>query len=119
MKKILMAVAILALAVSMAYAAENDQPKATEPIGAVLETGGVLIGKFTSVIEKSLGGGKKENALVMAEDNGKTKIVPLDSAVKCLDNTFHAVTLNQLTGRKVKVDVSSESGKATAITEVK
>lgn len=116
MKKILMAIVVLMAAVAFCYAAD-DKPKATEPVGAVVETTGVIIGKFTSVIEKSLGGGKTENSLVMAEDNGKTKIIPLDNTVKALDSGFHAVTLNQLKGKKVSV--ATEGGKGTTVQEVK
>jgi len=115
--KILIAVVTLVVVVSLSYAAEEAKPKATEPIGAVVETGGVIIGKVTNVIEKSLGGGKKANSLVMAEDNGKTKIIPLDNTVTCLDNAFHAITLKQLKGKKVSV--ATKGGKATKVQEVK
>jgi len=118
MKKILMAVVAIVLVASLCYAAEGDKPKATEPIGAVVETGGVIVGKITNVIEKSLGGGKKANSLVMAEDNGKTKIIPLDNTVQVLDKSFHAITLNQLKGKKVSVEVSKEAGKGNKVQEV-
>jgi hypothetical protein len=117
MNKILIAVMALVLAASLCYAAEEAKPKATEPVGAVVETGGVIVGKITNVIEKSLGGGKKANSLVMAEDNGKTKIIPLDNTVTCLDKAFHAITLNQLKGKKVSV--TTQAGKATTVQEVK
>lgn len=55
--KILIAVMAFVLAVSLSYAAEEAKPIATEPVGAVVETGGVIIGKVTTVIEESLGGG--------------------------------------------------------------
>ena len=117
MKKALIAIVVVMAAVSFCYA-EDAKPKATSPVGAVAETTGVIIGKFMTVIEKSLGGGKTENSLVVAEDNGKTKIVPLDTTVTALDSAFHAVTLNQLKGRKVSVETSKE-GKATKVQEVK
>jgi hypothetical protein len=117
MKKILVAVVALVLAASMCYAADEPKPKATEPLGAVLETGGVIIGKVTNVIERSLGGGKTANSLVMAEDNGTTKIIPLDNSVEALDKGFHALTLNQLKGRQVSV--TTAGGKATKIQEMK
>ncbi|MFH1779439.1 MAG: hypothetical protein ABH847_05370 [Candidatus Omnitrophota bacterium] len=119
MNKILIAVVALVLAVSLCYAAEEAAPKATEPVGAVVETGGVIVGKLTNVVEKSLGGGKTANSLVLAEDNGKTKIIPLDDTVKVLDAAFNALTLNQLKGKTVSVDVSKEGGKATKVQEVK
>lgn len=118
MKKILIAIVAVIAAASLCYAAQEAKPKATEPIGAVIETSGVLVGKLTNVIEKSLGGGKTENSLVMAEDSGKTKVIPLDNTVKIVDAGFHAVTLNQLKGKKVSVEVSKESGKATNIREM-
>jgi len=116
MKKILIAIVVIAFAASVCYAAEKAQPKATEPVGAVVETAGVFVGSFTNVIEKSLGGGKKANSLVMAQDDGKTKIIPLDNTVTALDKGFHAITLNQLKGKKVSVEVSKE-GKATKVQE--
>jgi len=118
MKKLLMAMAALMLAASMCYAAEEADPQATEPVGAVIETGGVIVGKMTTVIEKSLGGGKTENSLVMAQDDGKTKIIPLDDTVQAVDTALNYVTLNQLKGKKVSVQVSS-SGKATKVQEMK
>ena len=118
MKKIIIVVFALILATSLAYAAEKPTVKATEPVGAVVETGGVIIGTVTNAIEKSLSGGKTEGSLVMADESGKTKIIPLDNTVKILDTGFHAVTLNQLKGRKVAVEVSKEGGRATKVQEV-
>lgn len=118
MKKIMIAVFALILATSLAFAAEKPTVKATEPVGAVVETSGVIIGKVTNAIEKSLGGGKTEGSLVMADESGKTRIIPLDDTVKVLDTGFHAVTLNQLKGRKVAVEVSKTGGKATKVQEV-
>jgi hypothetical protein len=117
MKKVLVAVAALVLAASLCYAAEEAAPKATEPLGAVVETGGVIVGKMTNVVEKSLGGGKKEGSLILADDSGKTKIIPLDNTVEVLDAAFHAVTLNQLKGKKVSV--ATEGGKAKKVQQVK
>ena len=119
MRRILIAVVALVLATALCYAAEGDAPKATEPVGAVVETGGVIIGKITNVVEESVGGGKKANSFVMADDSGKTKIIPLDNTVQVLDKAFHAITLKQLEGRKVSVEVSKEGWKATKVQEVK
>ena len=116
--KILIAVVALMLVVPLCYAAEEAKPIATEPVGAVVETGGVIIGKVTTVIEESLGGGKTKGSLVLAEDNGKTKMIPLDNTVKVLDAAFHAITLDKLNGRKVSVETSKE-GTAKKIQEVK
>ena len=114
MKKILVVMTAIILAASFSFAADN--PKATTPVGAVVETSGVMIGRLTSIVEKSLGGGKTANSLVLAEDNGNTKIVPLDNSVKALDAGFNVVTLNQLKGKKVAV--SSKAG-TTTVQEVK
>jgi hypothetical protein len=119
MKKFAMVTVAIILAASVCYAMEGDSPKATEPVGAVVETGGVLVGKITSVVEKSLGGGKTANSLVLAEDNGATKIIPLDNTVKCLDSAFNVLTLNQLKGKKVAVEVSKDGGMATKVQELK
>jgi ABC-type transporter Mla subunit MlaD len=109
---ILVVLALVAMA-SFSYAAEGDTVKATEPVGAVVETSGVVIGKVTSVVEESLGG--QEGSLVMAEPDGKTRIFPVDPTVKIIDNTFNALTFNQLKGREVSVEYSKDaSGKEKA-----
>jgi len=116
-KKILIVVVMVVVsAVSLCYAAQGDSPKATEPIGAVIETGGVIVGRITSVVEESMG--QKKASLILADENGKTRIIPLDNTVKIIDNTFHALTLNQLKkGKKVSVAVSKRGGaeKATSV----
>ena len=117
MKKLLLAFAAAVLAVSLCHAADEATPRATEPIGAVVETGGVIVGKITNVVEKSFGGGKKSGTLVVAEDNGKTKVIPLDYTVEALDKGFNVVTLNQLKGKEVSV--STKGGKATKVQQVK
>ena len=118
MSKILMAVVAIMLAASFCFAAgDKPKPEATTPAGAVVEAGGIIIGKLTSVVEKSFQG-KKKSSLVLAEDDGKTKIIPLDYTVKALDAGFNAVTLKQLQGKKVSVGVSKK-GKATKVQEIK
>jgi len=115
-KKILIAVLVVISAASLCYAAQGDSPKATEPVGAVIETGGVIVGRITSVVEESLG--QKKASLILADENGKTRIIPLDNTVKIIDNTFHALTLNQLKkGKKVSVEVRNRGGaeKATSV----
>jgi hypothetical protein len=118
-KKIMIVVFALILATSLSYAAEKPTVKATEPVGAVVETSGVIIGKMTNAIEKSLGGGKTEGSLVLADESGKTRIIPLDDTVRVLDAGFNIVTLNQLKGRKVAVETSKKGGKATRVQEVR
>lgn len=117
MKKILIAIFVFVLVASFSYAAEGDKTKATEPAGAVVETGGVIVGKVTNVIEKSLGGGKTSNSLILADDSGRTKIIPLDPTVKFLDTTVDILTLHQLKGKTVSVEVAKE--KATSVKVVK
>lgn len=115
MTRLLAAIFAIALAASLCHAALSDQPKpkATEPVGAVLETTGVIIGKVTTVIEESLGGGKKKGTLIMADDEGRTKVIPLDNSVEVLDKTFHGITLNQLKkGEKVSVEYTKDKSGA-------
>jgi len=115
-KKIMLAVVIIASTVSLCYAAQGDAPKATEPVGAVVETSGVIIGKITSVVEESMG--QKKASLILADENGKTRIIPLDDTVKILDKTFHALTLNQLKkGSKVSVEVKKQKGTSVKVME--
>ena len=105
MKKILVAVIAVAFAASIVYAMEGDQSKANEPVGAVVETTGVFVGKITSVVEESVGANK--GSLILADESGKTKIFPVDPTVKIVDDTFNALTLNQLKkGEKVSVEYS-------------
>ena len=116
MKKILVAVLVVISAASLGYAAQGDSPKATEPIGAVIETSGIIIGRITSVVEESMG--QKKASLILADENGKTRIIPLDNTVKIIDNTFHALTLNQLKkGKKVSVEVKKEKGALVRVME--
>ena len=123
MKKMIFSVLAILLIASLSYAEVGDKPKATEPIGAVIETTGFIVGRITNVIEKSLGGGKKEGSLILADDNGKTKVIPLDETVKVVDTTFHGLTLNQLNkGEKVKVELFKDTKgqeKAKTVTKVK
>ena len=118
MNKILIAVMTLVLAAPLCYAAEEAKPMATEPVGAIVEAGEVIIGKVTTVIEESLDDGKTKGSFILAEDDGKTKMIPLDNTVKVLDTAFHAITLNKLNGRKVSVETSKE-GTAKKIQEIK
>ena len=108
MKKMLIAVVAVVCVASLCYAAEGDSVKATEPVGAVVETGGVFIGKVSSAVEKSLGG---KGDITVVDETGKTKVFPVDPTVKIIDNTFNALTLNQLKqGEKVSVEYTKEGG---------
>ncbi len=116
MKKILIAIVLLMCAVSVCYAAQGDSPKATEPIGAVVETAGVFIGKMSGAVEDSMSEGKAEKHITVVDESGKTKFFPVDNTVKVLDTTFNALTLNQLKkGDKIAVEYSKDkSGKEKA-----
>jgi hypothetical protein len=107
-KKMLIAVVAFVCIASLCYAAEGETAKATEPIGAVVETGGVFIGEISSAIEESMGG---KGDITVVDETGKTRIFPVDSTVKVIDNTFNALTLNQLKkGEKVSVEYTKEGG---------
>ncbi len=117
MKKFLMTAFMLALASSICYAAEGDEPAATEPVGAVIEATGVFVGKITSVIGESTTGGKIDTTVTVADESGKTKIFPVDETVKIVDATFNALTLDQLKeGKKVSVEYSKEGDSEKAKT---
>ena len=117
MKKLLIVVAVLVLAASFCYAqdtaaSKEAEPKATEPVGAVVETTGVFVGNITSVVEESAGANK--GSLILADESGKTKIFPVDPTVKILDNTFNALTFNQLKkGEKVSVEYTKGATEKT------
>ena len=104
MKKILIAILTLVVLSSVCYAASlqsNKVPKATEPIGAVIETASVFIGTVIGTAEQATTG-KKE--ITVKSDTGETKVFPFDETVQFTDKTFHVLTLNQLNpGEKVTV----------------
>ena len=113
MKKILIAIFVVSLVASLSYAASPEavkDQKATEPVGAIVETLGVFIGQVSAATEKSMGGGK-EGYVTVVDETGKTKMFPVDPTVKIVDAGFNALTLNQLKkGEKVSVEYSGKSG---------
>jgi hypothetical protein len=111
-KKVIIAILAIICVATLVYAADEPKPQATEPVGAVIETLGVFTGKITNVIEKSAG---NKGQLILADDSGKTKVIPLDNTVKIIDKGFHAVTLNQL---KPGERVSVEQGKGGTTVKV-
>ena len=115
MKKILIAIIAVVCLGSLCYAAQGaDKPKATEPVGAVIETTGVFMGKISDVIEEAVTDGKKKGTLTVADGSGKTKAFPVDETVKIVDASFHALTLDQLNkGEKVLINFSK--GKVTQV----
>jgi len=118
-KSILIAVLVVIAAASLCYAqGDASVKKATEPVGAVIETAGVFVGRISSVVEQSLGGGKEKGFVTVSDETGKTRMFPVDETVKVVDATFNALTLNQLKqGEKVSVKYSGE--KASEINVVK
>lgn len=86
----------------------DKKPTATEPIGAVVETAGVFVGKIASATEIAFTGERK---ITVENETGECKIFPFHAATKVADDTFHAATFNQLQkGESVKVKYSKEDG---------
>jgi len=118
MKKIAILVLALLLAGTACYAAEKVA-KATEPFGAVIEAGGVFVGKIVGSVEQATTG---ETKITVRSEDGETRVFPFAETVKIVDTTFNAVTLNQLkAGEKVAVQYKKEGGvqKADAVTVAK
>jgi hypothetical protein len=114
MKKIVIVLLAVVALTSLCYAAD-DKPKATEPVGAVVETASVIVGKIAGVVSDATGTGK--GSIKIESATGETKVVAIDESVKILDNTLNTITLNQLKqGEKVKVE-SSKEGKTTVSVE--
>lgn len=115
MKKIAVVIFALAVISGLCYAADVEKtPKATEPVGAVIETGGVFVGKIIGSVEKATTG-KKE--ITVQSDTGETRVFPFAETTELVDNTFNALTFNQLkAGEKVKVEYKKEGGAAKAVT---
>lgn len=105
MKKILIAVIALVLTAAAGYAADESGTQASEPVGAIVEAGGVFVGTVSTVVADTVTGGK--GIVTVADEKGQTKIFPVDETVKVVDATLNAVTFNQLkTGEKVEVEYS-------------
>ena len=113
MKKIVFALLAVVLLAGLAYAA-TDNPKATEPIGAVVETTSAIVGKIADVVSDATGTGK--GAIKIESATGETNVVAIDESVKILDNTLNTITLNQLKkGETVKVETSEKGGKTVTV----
>lgn len=118
MKKILIAVTALVLTAAAGYAADEPGMQATEPVGAVIEAGGVFVGTVSSIVADTATGGR--GTVTVADENGQTKIFPVDETVKVVDAAFNAVTFNQLkTGEKVEVEYSKAPGGAEKASSIK
>jgi len=110
MKKILVLTVALTLAASSAYAAEEI--KAEEPVGAVLEATTTYAGRVISVITGQEEEETVKGTITVADDTGKAAVFPVDPAVKIVDSTLNALTLNQLKeGDKVTVEYTKEGDK--------
>ena len=116
MKKIMIVVIALVCATSLCYAQGNNSQKANEPVGAVVEATGFFVGTVSSVaVETATGGAVKCNVTV-SDENGQTKIFPVDESVKVVDATFNALTLNQLKkGESVSVEYSGDKAKSIKV----
>lgn len=124
MRTIAIFILMLAVAVCAAHAEDKNfipkdrycvidkVPQAKEPVGAVIETTGVFVGKITSAVEIAMTGERK---ITVENETGETKIFPFSQTTSVADKTFNAVTFNKLTkGEKVRVDYTEEGGVAKA-----
>jgi 3-dehydroquinate synthase class II len=85
----------------------------------VIEASGVFVGTIVGATEEATTGQKK---ITVKSDTGETKIFPFAETVKIVDNTFNAVTFNQLkAGDKVSVEYTKEGNteKAKTVTVTK
>ncbi len=92
MGKILVALMVFACAATVCFAAEQA-PKATEPVGAVIEAGGVFVGTIVGATEEALTGERK---VTVKSATGETRIFPFNETVEFVDKTFNILTFNQL-----------------------
>ena len=108
-------IAILAMMVACtSYCADDKfcviekKPQATEPVGAVIETAGVFVGKIAAATEIAFTGERK---LTVENETGECRIFPFCATTKIADDTFHTATFNQLKkGECVKVKYSKDGG---------
>lgn len=118
MKKIAIVIFALVVASAVCYAVEKA-PEANEPVGAVIETTGVFVGKVVGAVERAITG-KKE--ITVQSDTGETRVFLFAETTKIVDNTFNALTFNQLKkGEKVSVEYDRRGGadQAKAVTVTK
>jgi len=117
MKKIAIVIVMILLVGAACYAADKfcvieKEPKAKGPVGAVVETTGVFVGKIVSAVEISMTGERK---ITVENETGECRIFPFCKTTKIADDTFNAVTFNTLkTGENVKVKYAEEGGSAKA-----
>jgi hypothetical protein len=119
MKKILLVTAVIILTAVSAHAAD-DNKTATEPLGALVEAGGVFIGTVSEVAVNIATAGQAGGAITVADEIGKTKIFPIDDTVRIVDAAVNVITLNQLKkGEKVEVQYSKAPNGAEKVSSVK
>jgi len=118
MKIIAITLFVMLVASAACYAADTrcvleKEPQATEPVGAVVETVGVFVGKIVSACEIACTGERK---LTVENETGECKIFPFCATTKVADSTFHTATFNQLKkGEKVKVEYTEKGAKAVTV----
>ena len=118
MKTIAITLYVILVASAACYAADTQcvlekEPQATEPVGAVVETVGVFVGKIVSACEIACTGERK---LTVENETGECKIFPFCATTKVADSTFHTATFNQLKkGEKVKVEYTEKGAKAVTV----
>ncbi len=85
--------ALVLISAASVCCAEEQTPKATEPVGAVIEASGVFVGKIVGATEEALTG---EKVVTVKSGTGETRIFPFNETVEFVDKTFHILTFNQL-----------------------
>ena len=126
MKKALIAIIVMILASGIACAEEKNYgpkdrfcviektPTAKGPVGAVVETTGVFVGKIASAVEIAYTGERK---ITVENETGECRIFPFCKTAKIADDTFHTATFDKLKkGENVKVEYAEEGGVAKAQT---
>lgn len=113
MKKVLMAVLVVAFAASLCYAVESVKPKANEPVGGVIEAIGVFTGKVVNVLSEQKTG---KNTVTVSDDRGKFMNFVVDPTVKITDKGVNAITMDKIkVGENVSVKYVKGSEKAKSI----
>ena len=87
-------------------------PTATSPVGALVETTDLFVGKIASAVEIAVTGERK---ITVENETGECRIFPFSATTKVVDATFNTVTFDQLKkGENVKVKYTEDAGIAKA-----